>query len=264
MTGPAAWGSVRAPALSGWSSLTPRFRVEPLPDVLEGVDPPTRTFRYALRPLKAGRVVLPPVAVAAFDPKTARFATKVTSGLPIRVEDPPRFDPSRLDYAPIGSKPDARRLGFIAVGLGIATLVTLGLYLFSKRGRNRTRDDPRRLALELSRGLGEDLDELEAARAVTEALTTFLERVDGRSPGVLTPPEAGEGIDRVTDDRDLAMSAQKLVLRCDRARYGRLGGDATGLIDEGRGLFERIAEWMGRKKKQGGGGPREAVETARS
>ena len=262
LTGPAAWGSVRAPDLSEWSSLTSGFRVESLPDVLEGVDPPIRTFRYALRPSRAGQVVLPPVAVAAFDPRTGRYATRVTSGLTIRVEEPPRFDPARLDYGSNGLGAGERRLGFLFVGLGlgIATLATVGLYLFSKRAREAGHADPRRLALVLSRGLGDNRDESEAARAITEALTTFLEQVDGRSPGVLTPPEARDGVERVTDDRDLARSARELISRCDQARFGKRGGDARGLIDEGRGLFEGIAEVMG--KKRGEGGPREAVETA--
>jgi hypothetical protein len=262
LTGPAAWGSVRSPDLSEWTSLKPGFRVSPMPDVLEEVDPPIRTFRYVLRPSKAGKAVLPPVAVAAFDPKTGLYATRVTSGLPIQVEEPPRFDASRLDYATIGIRAGERRLGFIAVGLGLglAALATVGLTLFAKRARKSVRADPRRLALELTRGLVDNRDEIEAARSVAGALTTFLERVGGRAPGVLTPPEASEGIERVTDDRDLARLAKELVTRCDQARFGRSGGDASGLIDEGRGLFEGIAEVMG--KKRGKGGPREAVETA--
>ena len=90
----------------GRSSLAPGFRVEPLPDQLEGVDPPVRTFRYRLRPAKSGRVVLPPVAVAAFDPTTRRYATRVTASLPIQVEEPPRFDPGSLSYLPF-AKPSS-------------------------------------------------------------------------------------------------------------------------------------------------------------
>ena len=41
---------------------------------------------------------MPPVAVAAFDPQTAHYVTKVTSSIAIHVVDVPKFDPSTLDY----------------------------------------------------------------------------------------------------------------------------------------------------------------------
>ena len=261
VTGPAAWGSVRGPDPNGWSSLAPAFRVEPLPDILEGVDPPVRTFRYRLRPSKSGRAVLPPVAVAAFDPTTRRYATKATAGVPIRVEEPPRFDPSRFDYLPLGKLPPDARLGFHAIGfgLGLGLLATLGsaLWSYSKRKRTARRSDPRMLALEQARGLVEAGDRFEAARAITEAFATFLQRVDGRGPGVLTPPEARKGIERLTRDPELARRAEKLIGRCDRASYGDGVGSGSSLIAEGRDVFEGIAGAVARKE-----GPREAVETA--
>ena len=62
--------------------------------------PPSRRFRYRIRPTRPGAASLPPVAVAAFDPQTARYVTRVTSSIPIRVVDVPKFDPSTLGYAP--------------------------------------------------------------------------------------------------------------------------------------------------------------------
>ena len=162
-----------------------------------------------------------------------------------------------------GSTASRRLIGFIAVGLGLGTALVSWVSGSSQKPTKRaSRPDPRKLALELHRGLGlnRNEDEIGSARAISEALTTFLERLDGRTPGVLTPPEAREGIERVTGDRDLARSAEELVLRRDRVRFGMQGGDEKGLIGEGRGLFERIAEVMG--KKRGKGGPREAVVAA--
>ena len=261
ISGPAAWGSVRPPDLGERAS--PTLRIEPLPDTFDAAGTPVRTFRYKLRPAGAGRFVLPPVPVSAFDPKTGRYATRATSGVPIRVEEPPRFDPARLDYKPVGlAKPD-QRLGLSAVGLGvsIAALATAGLWFLSKRTPDAKRVVPRTLALELARGLAGGDDEVEAARSITEALTTFLQRVEGRAPGVLTPPELRDAVERLTGDRVLAGFAESLLVHCDRARYGREGGDASRLIGEGRGAFEAIAEVMAREIR-GEEGPREAVETA--
>ena len=208
LTGPAAWGSVRGPDLGGWSSLAPNFRVETLPDTLEGADPPVRTFRYRLRPLKAGSVTLPPLAVAAFDPISRRYATRVTAGVPIRVEEPPRFNPSRLDYRPIMRPAPGGRPGFfvIAFAVVLGLLATLGsaLWSYAKRKREASRADHRTLALAMAQGLAGSEGPVESARMVTEALTTFLERVECRGPGVLTPPEAREAIERLTSDRELA------------------------------------------------------------
>ena len=240
--GAAAWGSVRPPDLGEWAS--PTLRVETLPDTLEAGESPARTFRYKIRLLGKGRVVLPPVTVSSLDPRTKRYATRATSGVPVLVEETPRFDPSRLDYRPAGRSREDQRSGLPAVGLALSlvAMATAGLWFFSKRAAKAGRVDPRTLALELAGGLAEGVDEVIAARAVTEALTTFLQRVDGRTPGALTPPELREALERMTSDRDLASLAEALLVRCDRARYGRSDGDASGLIAEGREVFKWIGE----------------------
>ena len=258
ISGDAAWGSARPPDLGEHTKHA--LRVESLTDAFDDAVTPIRTFRFRLRPSRSGRVVLPPVAVASFDPKTRRYTTKATSSLSIRVEEPPRFDPARLDYehaTPPGPRP-------LTIGLWtFAGSSAFGLILWfrSVRRRKARPADPRRLALELSRGLGGCDDEVEAARAVSEALTGFLQRVDGRTPGVLTPVEARAWFGRVTDDETLASLAQELVSRCDRARYGAGGDEAKELLAEGRRFFEGIAGVLARESSRGGG-PREAVETA--
>ena len=89
------------------------LRIEPRPDETTD-EPPARTFVYRLRPTQAGEVVLPPVAIAAFDPSLARYVTHVTAGVPIRVVAVPSFDPATIAYDPPStamSRPAADRMG---------------------------------------------------------------------------------------------------------------------------------------------------------
>jgi BatD DUF11 like domain len=257
ITGSAAWGSVRAPDLNEWN--TPTLKVEAKDNLLQASETPARTFRYQVRPLKSGQVILPPLSLAAFDPTTRHYATRATASLALRVEEPPRFEPSLLDYPPVVTPIQGPRPGPVGLVVGALALVSgsvLAAWFATRRFQRSRALNPRRLALELSKGLPGGDDEVEAARAVTEALTTFLHRVVGRTPGVLTPPEARAGFARVTDNPALPSLAKALVTRCDRTRYGAGGNEARELIEEARRFFERLA---GEVRK--GEGPGEAVET---
>jgi hypothetical protein len=243
--GDAAWGSVRPPDLAGWAS--PTLSVGPAETRLEPGQPPFRSFRYRLRPLKAGRVALPPVAIAAFDPASRRYLTRTTRSLVIEVDAPPRFDPTSIVEA---APPKGRRSGVAWVALIAASLVVaLGMtaWLVARR-RRRRKPDPRIIARELAKSLGE----AEPAKGVVAALTVFLQRAGGRPAGVLTPPEAREAFERLTGDPAIGAQAEALVGRCDRTNYGPGDDDTSGLIAGARELLGRIAAR---------GGPGEAVET---
>ena len=99
VTGPAAWGMTDRPDLGRYGRLGLGLRIEPKPDETTD-EPPARTFVYRLRPTHAGEAVLPPVAIAAFDPSLSRYVTHVTAGVPIRVVAVPSFDPATIDYDP--------------------------------------------------------------------------------------------------------------------------------------------------------------------
>ena len=77
-------------------------------------EPPSRTFVYRIRPTRAGDVVLPPVSIAAFDPELARYITKTTQGIPIKVVAVAAFNTKALDY----TAPDADRARTSGHGLG--------------------------------------------------------------------------------------------------------------------------------------------------
>src|SRR5512135_677599 len=110
LTGPGALGATRGPSLARFDRVPLGLRIEPLP--AEAVaEPPSRVFRFRLRPTRAGEAVLPPVAVAAFDPTSNQYVTKVTAGVSIRVVTVPQFDPTSLDYGPKPNAASTRSLG---------------------------------------------------------------------------------------------------------------------------------------------------------
>ena len=147
VTGPAARGMTGSPSLTRFSELSLGLQVEPLAAVVVN-SPPSCQFRYRIRPTRAGTASLPPVAVAAFDPQTAHYVTRVTSSIPIHVVDVPRFDTSTLDYPPPPA-PEKRRV-FTASGVRVAAWLCLGLVATVVAGlvawhvRNRWRADSRR------------------------------------------------------------------------------------------------------------------------
>ena len=255
LTGPAAWGSTRIPDLSGWSS--PDRDVETLGDRFEDQDGPTRTFLYRVRSLRAGPLTLPPVAIAAFDPSSRRYATRATSSLTVEVVEVPRFDPASLAYPlPRSGSSPARWVIWTTVAGVVLTSALTALRIARRRRKARAIDTGK-----LARKLGDRLivydDEVQAARSVVEALTEFLHLAGGRPRGVLTPPEARIGFEPWAGRSDLASMAESLVARCDRARYGFGRGEADALVDDGRRFFERLAGAV-----QKGVGPGEAVGTA--
>jgi hypothetical protein len=249
VTGPAARGMTSAPVLDRFSQVPLGLQVEPLPQ--EAADsPPSRRFRYRIRPTRAGSASLPPVAIAAFDPPTTRYVTKVTSGLPIRVVPVPKFDPATLDYrlpptqgTPARSSAPGRRPAvFLAVGIVAIVLAGLVAWTVLTRGA----PDPRRLLRRRARGLDVRHGPERTARQITDALAEYLERTIGRPRGVLTPVEARSAIAQATQEAEVGERCARLVADCDRTRYSGHEPRTAGLVAEARQLFEEI----GRQKKR--------------
>ena len=246
VVGDAAWGSVRPPDLGGWAS--PTLSVGPAEIQLEPGQPPIRSFRYRVRPLNAGRIALPPIAIASFDPATRRYLTRTTRSLAIEVDDPPRFDPGSIVQPSSTGNGRWGVAGVASVAASLAVALGMTAWRVTKRRRQR-KPDPRMIARELAHSLGD----ADPAKAVVEALTAFLQQASGRPAGVLTPPEAREAFERLTGDLAIGARAEALVGQCDRTIYGPGDGEASGLIAEARELLGRIAASAGR--------PGEAVET---
>ena len=256
ITGSPAWGMVDFPELKRFDRLRLGWRIQPKSaDLIK--EPPSRTFVYRLRPTRAGEEVLPPVAIAVFDPASSRYTTQVTPGLPVRVVAVPSFDSSSIAFTQTSEDLTRSRKIVWAVALSatlLLILVWIGLARV-RRGIHTRRLSgfqlAKRFALVQARKLGSSLtfDGLDRRQAgeklgleIREALIRYLQLGIGRPPGALTPEEASLGVMESTGSRDLSQQAATIAARCDVILYrdvltfteehpGKLREDARGLFE---------------------------------
>ncbi len=258
VSGEAAWGSSRGPDLSAWAKAN-GIRVEPLPDAEVDAGPPSRTFRYRLRPTRAGKATLPPIAIAAFDPSTRRFTTKATSSIPIEVDEPARFDPGTLRYgedrgrAGVNSRPRVLPIAMAAMGVSILASAALAWRRRVVRTRARRMAGARAWARSLAGRLDPSGGEVDVARQITAGFAELLFRALDRPQGVLTPPETSAAVAKLTRDETLAGRAGRLIGACDRAVYGGGGSGSANLAAEAREVLGAIE---GKLPGRAGGGKR--------
>jgi hypothetical protein len=271
IAGPGAWGSSGRPDLARAQRPEAGLRVVAEPD--EAInEPPARTFVYRIRPMRAGEIALPPVAIAAFDPAINRYVTKVTKSVSVRVVEAPSFDPASVDVlqAP-SSLPGARWVNWTAWTLSAILLLGASLALALARVRRRRRREARpgpaaarAFAARLARTLagasaypppnsstspdpasaerGSDQRCWEAAHQISEDLTRYLQVGSGRPPGALTPIEARQGVMDLTGSDALGGHAEQLAAHCDRALFGERNGEpsALELLESARQLFHAL------------------------
>jgi hypothetical protein len=274
VSGPAAWGMTGRPDLARYGRLGLGLRMEPEPDEMTE-EPPARTFVYRLRPTRAGPAVLPPVAIAAFDPALSRYATRTTAGVPIQVVAVPAFDPASIDDG--DSTHGAGRSAWAAwTAWGLSAALMLGAYaslVLVRRGlRSERLHGPTaacRYAARLARSLksvdarpGQNPNSPvpapdrspqpyhEAARRITEELIHYLQLGMGRPTGALTPDEARLGVTSVTGSQDLGEQAARITTRCDLALYRGAGDEASAcqLLESARALFEALGRVKTRRR----------------
>ncbi|MHC5539731.1 hypothetical protein ACYOEI_16050 [Singulisphaera rosea] len=252
--GPGSRGMSRSPVLERFDRVPLGLRVERKP--VEAVaEPASRVFRYRIRPTRTGTATLPPVAISTFDPQTARFLTRVTSGLSVRVADVPRFDPSTLNYEPIVSRSSTRAAGFAAGIAAASTIVLLVVgWIVYRQFSSRRRDwATRRVLTHLTRRLDESASAEDVGRRITEGLAEYLHLRIRRPRGALTPEEACAGFSKAEGDEAIGGSAERLVAHCDRAQYSGYGRDARSLIAEAKAWLEELSRLQGRGRGSGGG-----------
>ncbi len=266
VTGRAAWGMLNRPELKRFERIGLGLRIEPKGDELLQ-EPPSRTFVYRLRPTRPGETVLPPVAIAAYDPASSRYDTRVTQGVPLRVVAVPGFDLSSIPTIDQDEQAsEATRLAWRAgiVSMVLLFAVTAGLFWVRKRTRDRRTHGPsasRRYAADVARRLGAHRpsdtttmveEGAEVALEISESLIRYLEIGIGRPSGALTPEEARQGVAACTGSDDLADRAARIAARCDRMLYrdapAPSDDDAVRLRTDARGLFAALGRVRLRRK----------------
>jgi hypothetical protein len=246
--GPAAWGMTGRPEPKRFDRLEVGLRIEPRP-VEATNEPPSRTFVYTLRPSRPGEAVLPPVAIAAFDPSSRHYLTHVTPGVPIRVIAVPAFDTATIpDLGTSGGRGAGQTAMRQRAILG-ATVLLAGSAAAIVWVRRRTRlagpVAARRFAARMARGLAHDAPgpPQELALRVASALIRYLQLGIGRPAGALTPDEAREGVARCTGSEELGEQAARIAARCDGLLYRDAPAppeDPGRLRDDARDLFARL------------------------
>jgi hypothetical protein len=256
LLGPAARGSTRPPTLAGLDGLPIALEVEPLPDEVVA-DPPSRVFRFRLRPTRAGEAVLPPVAIAYFEPRLGQYQTRATPGVPVRVVDVAAFDPSSLAYDSstlagvaaatatsdaVGQAAPERRWAGPWFALLSGLIVVLGLcvaLLVGRRVHRRRLADPAQLARRVARQLDPEAGAEASSVRITAELARYLNRATGRPEGVLTPRDARSAFERLACNAAIADRAERLVAACDQVRYAAHGNSAAAhaLVAAARPLF---------------------------
>lgn len=147
VSGPAAWGMTDRPDLARLGRLELGLRVDAQPEEMTN-EPPSRSFVYRLRPTHAGEGVLPPVAVAAFDPSVSRYVTHVTAGLPIRVAAVPAFDAGTLK---IDQPSNLTSWPVILLEVSALLATVFAVFILVARALRHRRAQPRRSGPELAR-----------------------------------------------------------------------------------------------------------------
>ena len=231
--GPGAPGSTRRPTIRWPSGLDARPIAAPGPEA----DPPSRRYRWAIRPSRPGRLVVPATAVSVLDPSTGRYVTSVSRSVRLDVVDRP---PAELADDPREPAIEPRSPWARVIWVGAAAVGLSGVVAWILRRRRPARG---RLARRLSRSLPDSAGPEEAARKVIEALAAYL----GRDVGVLTPVEARAA---------LGARGERLVAACDRVRYSGRVVDADALLADARALLAERArgEHRGSVDRGGAGG----------
>ena len=243
VSGPAAWGMTTRPDLARLQVLAIAPRVEAL--AVQAVDePPSRTFIYRIKPTKPGEVVLPPVSIASFDPRTKRYMTRATRGVALQVVAAPVFDAGELDYQLPG--PSRLRAGLMAMGaLILGAAVVFGAAVAGRRLRRRwsqsnqaERGRARKFAREVADRLGAKAPSAPGSPRTRETRAEANPPGFGTNPGHPAGAAQGESLD---PDRGVRLAREIMDALIAYARLG--AGRPPGALtpDEARGAVARAS-----------------------
>ena len=221
--GTAARGIREEPSLERLTKANPGARVESLP--VESTDePPSRVFSWRIRPKSSGEFHLPPVAIAAFDPKVGVYSTKATAGIVARVADVPVFDPQTIRYgtAPatgIDSVDQGGTRAWLIVAAALFTAIAAVIGLWRYRNMRISRD-VRAILQRFQRQLLADTNAADVGPLINHAVKEYLSFRRVQSTGALTPEEARLGVERLTSSSALGLRSEELLAGSDRLCFG--------------------------------------------
>jgi BatD DUF11 like domain len=237
--GPAAWNVDAPPSLARLQRADKGFTIERQNDIATA-EPPEHTFIFRLRPMRGGDLTIPPISIAAFDPKSERYVTRATPSVLVRVADVPAFDPSQMIYKDPSRRTSHLGLWPLVTGMLVLAIATLGGWMRWWHARRETA--PSRALKALRAALRRAHSAEEVALATTEGLTRWLALATGRAEGALTPDEAETGVTSWTGDPGLAHAARVVVERCDGVLYGRSPAEADDLRNQAASFAARLSE----------------------
>lgn len=256
LDGPGSISSVEPSASAVLGRDGASFRVESLPAEV-AVNPPSRTFRYRVRPDRAGLTTIPPFRVSTFDPASSTYQTFLGNAVRMRVVDVPAFDERDLTTPPITGPGRGRTIAGVLAGIALALAGVVVAFARWKLRRDRW-VNPSRTSAHLIAGLRSLDEDDRIGEAVVASLATYLNLVGGRPPGALTPEEARRSVIDLTGSSELGQRAARLVADCDRTLYagGREAGSEGSVRESAIRLLAELADVAPRAK------PREAPGTA--
>ncbi len=252
ITGPAAWGSFQNVPLAG---LPTGLQVRQAAAELVPGEVPERSNRYHLRAIEPGRLVLPPVSVAAFDPRSGRFLTRSTSSQVVIVVAPPAFDPATVDLGPVKGRSRSSRRRWAEITLGsLSLLLGVGLVWKQRVIRRWFQDWQRgrpvnwnRQALMLSRWASTQTRDPETVGAeIVARLACAIAHASGQTLAVLTPSDAEVVVVALTGSSQVANRTKDLVAWCDRLRFDQNANATVGDLEEVVAEAVAILQTIGR------------------
>jgi hypothetical protein len=254
--GPGVAGMVAPPEIPVTGLEPSEVRVEP-PAPAESPGLFERTYRVRVRPLRSGRLVIGPVALATFDPAARRFETTRAPGVTVSIRARAAFAPEAAATPSAHHGREIVLVGMLAaVGL-LAALAGATWLLVARSSRSRRATRARAVseaAARIGRIQAGD-DAREAARVILAALDDLLNEcalIAARNPG---PAEARAAVATGLGDEALAARVEALLAACVRLAFAPIAAPAIGaaLPGEARIVAEALARRApaGRSERRG-------------
>ncbi len=255
LEGPGALGTHRPDLKSAFreSNLHPEI-------VLGSEEVDARTMRkvywYSIRPRSPGSITMSPISISTFDPATCTFQTKVARPVSIRVEQPPRFDASKLELPFTNTAPEkaGARGGLGPLPFALAAVLFSILSVSVWAAWRKQTGSPRSRINRLKSDSRPELDPLVLGKTIHDGVVDLLRILIDRPMGPLAPNEASEAFTRITGDDQIGRRMASLIEACDHAQFAAglsFEGESRRLRDQATSTLDELAAAIARRGKHG-------------